>query len=431
MKNILATFSREIGRKCRSLEFSAWGNAFSTARNACSWHDIFMQDGHESARARGFTKPRSMLATSLLLLLTLALFAPNSHAQLPPLNAPPGWGQVPQGTGACEVGKSCADLAPGMIRDALGPSPLDADTRALAAILSSPAGPDEPRAAAWAAAAFKRAGADSVHVEALGPANRRQNVVAEIRGRDFPKDYVLIAAPLDSPGKDPRAAAENAAVLLDALRVVHATGNIPRRSIRFVLFAADGSSSGGTTAGVWAYIGQHRGEMDRIVAAIALPNAAHSPQGYALANRPDTLAGVRQSLEPLRSLGVTQFTQDLKIPTAITPFWLEGVPTLVAISEGSTGLAKSPMETHPAQSGIDPAKLAALKHSVAVGAITAYALADAESRIGPRQSLSEVQQTIRSMALAPKLKSSGLWNQWQSVQYGAAGESRKPSTKPH
>lgn len=354
----------------------------------------------------------------LLILAAMIVVCPIAQAQLPPTGAPSSWGQVPQGTGACSVGKTCADLAPGMIRSALGPSPLDENVRALEEILSSrPASAlAGPRAADWVVQAFRQAGADQVHEVAFGPAGQSKNVIAEIRGRDYPNDYVLIAAPLNPSRDDSVATSQNAAVLIDAVRVIHATGNLPRRSIRLVLFATGAEatgSAGGHTAGVWAYIRQHRAEIDRIAAAVVVDAASGPANGYSLGNRPDTLANVRKALEPLRSLGVRDFTEDLKISSEVTPFWLEGVPTLVAMSQGAGDHAEARSRADVVPEGVSPAKLEQLKHGVAIAAVTAYALADAESRIGPRQSRAEVRRSIQSMGLETRLKSTGLWDAWR------------------
>ena len=52
---------------------------------------------------------------SLISVPSLCLLAIGTPAQIPPLKPPPLATQVPQGSGACSVEKSCADLAPQMI----------------------------------------------------------------------------------------------------------------------------------------------------------------------------------------------------------------------------------------------------------------------------------------------------------------------------
>lgn len=97
-----------------------------------------------------------------LLLLASAAFCQNT-----PINPPPGFGQVPEGTGACSVEKSCADLAPLMIQSALGPSPLEENLRTLTDSIGGrvTGSPAAGRAVTWAVEALRRAGVDEVRVE--------------------------------------------------------------------------------------------------------------------------------------------------------------------------------------------------------------------------------------------------------------------------
>src|SRR5207245_625301 len=99
----------------------------------------------------------------------------------------------------------------------------------------------------------------------------QENVEAEIRGREKPDEYVILGAHLDSweLGTGALDNGCNAALVIEAARVIHATGLRPRRTIRFVLFS--GEEQG--TLGSWAYVRAHRGEMDRTVAAVVYDEA--------------------------------------------------------------------------------------------------------------------------------------------------------------
>ena len=289
MRHFADIISKVIGRNCSLVEFSAAGSRFSTIADALRLRKKrdhprrYYVEGRFKLKTSGrwnskvrraissSSSPRGWIASACTFAALALIFSASATAQLPPLQSPPSWGQVPEGAGACSVEKSCADLAPGMIRSALGPSPLDQNARSLAAILSSrpKTASANARAAAWAVNAFRRAGADQVFVEKFGQPTRSENVIAEVRGREKPKDYVLVAAILDGSGPNSRITAENAAVLIDAVRVIHNTGNIPRRSIRFVLFAT-GSGQNEQFSGACAYIRAHRGDLDRVVAGLAL-----------------------------------------------------------------------------------------------------------------------------------------------------------------
>jgi hypothetical protein len=351
--------------------------------------------------------------------LAATLSAPlRSNAQLPQLQAPPGWGKVPQGTGACSVEKSCADLAPGMIRDALGASPLEQNIRALAGLLAAGrnGSPVAARASSWVEGALRSAGADEVRIEKIGSPDAFESVEAEIRGREFPADYVLIPATWGQNGTAARAAAENVAVLIDAVRVIHSTGNIPRRSIRFVFLTGPGQGAGGNEAAVWAYVRQHLSGLDHITVAVSTDVARGPLNGYSVEDRPGMLAGVRDALGPLRSLGVRDFSEGVEVRANSAPFWLEGIPTLVATSTDEEitppGSARAGLE----RSAVDATMLRQLKRGVAVAAVTAYALADAQTRLAPRRSATQVEHSIDSLGIKAELKATGAWKQWQALE---------------
>jgi hypothetical protein len=307
-----------------------------------------------------------------------------------------------------------------MIQSALGRSPLEENLRGLDKLLSAPAKgiSAETRAAMWVVDAFRRAGADDVHVEKFGGSPESENVVAEIRGRDEPRDYVLLAATIGIDGRDVFAGAQNAAALIDAMRVIHATGTIPRRSIRFVLFA--GPVKGNAVPGDWAYVREHRAELDRIAVAIAFDARDERVNGFSLGGREDTLASVRRALEPLRSLDIHDFNFAVNLNTAATPFFLEGIPTVVATEVSAADTQPTRLRRNPGASSdvVSPAKISELKRRVAVAAVSAYALADAEKRIGPRKSHGEVEQSVKALGLESRLKRSGLWPEWQKAGAG-------------
>jgi hypothetical protein len=90
-----------------------------------------------------------------------------TSAQLPPVKPAPLSRQVPAGTGACSVQKSCAEVAPAMIQSALGASPLAENLRYLTDTIGGrvTGSPAADRAAGWSVEAFRHAGVDEVHTE--------------------------------------------------------------------------------------------------------------------------------------------------------------------------------------------------------------------------------------------------------------------------
>lgn len=243
-----------------------------------------------------------------------------------------------------------------------------------------------------------------------------ENVVAEIRGSEKPDDFVLLGAHLDSWELGTGALDDgcNAAMVIDAARALRASGNIPRRSIRFVLFTGEEQGM----LGSWAYARAHGDELDHMVAAVIFDSGDGRVTGYSLGGRRDALGAVREALQPLGQLGVTEFTLDAEADTDNFDFLLEGVPTLVANQEPASYM----LNYHAFSDTYDKVDLAALKKQVAIAALTAYALANREARIAPRQTRAQIEELLRRTGLEQDMKTAGMWEAWQSGERGRAPE---------
>ncbi|MGB0033916.1 MAG: M28 family peptidase [Candidatus Acidiferrales bacterium] len=239
-----------------------------------------------------------------------------------------------------------------------------------------------------------------------------ENVVAEIRGREKPDEFVILGAHLDSweLGTGALDNGCNAALVIDAARAIHSSGTIPRRSIRFVLFT--GEEQG--LLGSWAYAQAHRAELNRMAAAIVFDAGIGAVTGYSLGGRKDILAAVHDALVPVASLGVKDFTLDAETGTDHFDFLLEGVPTLVANQEPANYV----LNYHAESDTFDKVDIGQLKRHVAIAAVTAYALADREERVGARQSRAEIEQLMKETGLETEMKLEGSWGVWAS---GARG----------
>jgi len=245
----------------------------------------------------------------------------------------------------------------------------------------------------------------------IGPVES-ENVVAEIRGREKPDEFVLLGAHLDSweLGTGALDNGCNAVLVIDAARAIRASGSIPRRSIRFVLFTGEEQGM----LGSWAYARAHREELDRMAAAIVFDNGNGRVTGYSLGGRKDVLTAVREALKPIAALGVRDFTLDAGADTDNLDFLLEGDPTLVANQEPANFM----VNYHAASDTFDKVDIPELKTHVAIAAVTAYALADSEERIGPRQSRTEIEELMKQSGLEETLKKEELWEMWTSGERG-------------
>ena len=241
-----------------------------------------------------------------------------------------------------------------------------------------------------------------------------ENVVAEIRGREKPDEFVILGAHLDSWDLGTGALDNgcNAALVIDAARTIHASGTIPRRSIRFILFTGEEQGLLGSAA----YAHTHRAELDRMIAAIVFDSGMGRITGYSLGGRKDIAPAVREALEPVAGLGAKEFTFDVSMDTDNFDFLLEGVPTLVANQEPANYM----LNYHAASDTFDKVDITELKRHVGVAALTAFALADNPSRIGPRLSRAELDRMFQDTGLDKQMKAAGFWPYWASGERGRA-----------
>lgn len=272
------------------------------------------------------------------------------------------------------------------------------------------------REVAWGVAAFRDAAID-VHTEKYttpngGPAEQ-ENVVAEIRGREKPDEWVLVGARLDSFRHFPGAVGDNcdAAMLIEAARDIMSTGVRPRRSIRFVLFTATSPS----TSASWGYVRSHRAELDRARAAILLGSRCKQVTGYQLNGRQDIEAGVREAMKPIESLGASHYDFGAALPVDAFDFVLEGVPTITAYLVPS----KDPIDVpRPFVTTIDKTEITDPERDTAIVAVTAFGIAERAEPIGPRQSRVEVESLLKITGLEQQMKTTGLWPPWESGERG-------------
>jgi carboxypeptidase Q len=244
-----------------------------------------------------------------------------------------------------------------------------------------------------------------------GPAEQ-ENVVAEIRGREKPDEFVVLGAHLDSWELGTGALDDgcNAALVIEAARDIHLTGLRPRRSIRFVLFGGEEQGMLGSRA----YVLAHRTELDRAIAAIVFDEGTGRIAGFSLGGRRDVEPGVRESLEPLASWGVNKNTYDAFWGTDNFDFLLEGVPNLVANQEEANYMPNY----HAASDTYDKVDMVNLKLNTAVAGLLAFSIAEHSAPLGRRLSHSEIDALLKQTGLDTQMKTVNLWQSWQGGQRG-------------
>lgn len=249
----------------------------------------------------------------------------------------------------------------------------------------------------------------------IGGPIEQENVVGELRGYEKPDEAVILGAHLDSweLGTGALDNGCNAALVIEAARAIKATGLLPRRTLRFILFS--GEEQG--TVGSYEYVKAHRAELDKIRAVIVLDSGIGRVTGYSLGGRRDTEVGVREVLKPLESWGANHHTYDASFGTDNFDFLLEGVPTLVANQEEANYLPNY----HAASDTLDKVDMRELKLHTVLAALTAWGIADRSEPLGRRLRRAEIEAQMKETGLDQQMKALGYWDSWQS---GARG--RKP-----
>ncbi len=131
---------------------------------------------------------------------------------------------------------------------------------------------------------------------------KQYNTVAEIRGTEAPDQVVLLGAHLDSwdlatGGTDNGA---GAIAVLEAARILTASGVHPKRTIRFVLFSGEEEGLFGSQA----YAADHRRDLENYQAVLVLDNGTGRITGMALQGQNDLADLWMHMFQPVDSLGL-------------------------------------------------------------------------------------------------------------------------------
>jgi carboxypeptidase Q len=244
-----------------------------------------------------------------------------------------------------------------------------------------------------------------------GPVEQ-ENVIGEIRGYEKPDEIVVLAAHLDSweLGTGALDNGCNAALVIEAARAIKASGLLPRRTIRFILFGGEEQGM----IGSFGYVRAHRAEMDKYRGVVVFDTGTGRVTGFSLGGRADIESAVQQIQKPFAGWGVNHNTTDAETGTDHFDFMLEGVPTLVANQEIDNYL----FNYHAASDTFDKVDIRESKLNTVLAAVMAWGIADRVEPIGKRLSRAELEEMLKRTGLDKQLKTEGYWEGWQS---GARG----------
>ncbi len=157
------------------------------------------------------------------------------------------------------------------------------------------------------------------------------NVVAEIPGTEKPEEIVLVGAHLDSigPGAGTLDDGAGVAALLDLARILRLQP--AKRTVRFALFT--GEEEG--LLGSFAYVQQHRDELDRIVAMVQMDTGAGRVVAYENTGRPDVAARLEKLVAKFGPLGPREVRPGQSWYSDHGPFVLAGIPAFFLMQETS------------------------------------------------------------------------------------------------
>jgi carboxypeptidase Q len=246
----------------------------------------------------------------------------------------------------------------------------------------------------------------------IGGAIKTWNVVAEIRGSQKPEEYVVLGAHLDSweLGTGALDNGCNAALVIDALRAIKASGLKPRRSMKFILFSGEEEGLMGSRA----YVLQHRSELDKIAGVVIFDSGTGKTTGFSVGGRKDIIPSAQPFVAPLAQFGADKLLPTAESGTDHFDFMLEGVPTFVADQAEANYMENY----HATSDTYDKVDFPQLKKHVAEAAELSFALANAADHVGPRLNRAQIEQTLRETHLDQEMKNMGMWNEWANGKRG-------------
>ena len=246
----------------------------------------------------------------------------------------------------------------------------------------------------------------------IGPPVKSSNVIAELRGSEKPDEFVILGAHLDSweLGTGALDNGCNAALVVDALRAIKASGMPLRRTIRFILFSAEEQGLLGSRA----YATSHRAELDKAAGVVIYDSGTGKTTGFSVGGRKDVLLIARALMAPLVQFDVKDVKPDMEWGTDHFDFMLEGVPTFVADQEEANYLENY----HAVSDTLDKVDFSQLKKHVAEAAALTVELANLPEKIGPRLTHDQIEQTMRDTNSVEMMKADGIWDDWVSGKRG-------------
>ncbi|HWK07658.1 MAG TPA: M20/M25/M40 family metallo-hydrolase [Puia sp.] len=139
------------------------------------------------------------------------------------------------------------------------------------------------------------------------PDTLAHNVIGEIRGSEFPNEYITVGGHLDSwdPAEGAQDDGAGCVHSIEVLRALKAAGYKPRHSIRVVLFANE--ENGGR--GGEKYADEAKANKEKHLFGLESDAGGFTPRGFSISLPEDKLATIRPWLQLLQPYGVYSFNK--------------------------------------------------------------------------------------------------------------------------
>ncbi len=256
--------------------------------------------------------------------------------------------------------------------------------------------------------------AASIQAE-TGGAFESHNVIAEIKGSQYPDEVVIIGAHIDSwaLGTGANDNGCNVSMMIDIARQMKVLNIQPKRTIRFALW--NGEEQG--YFGSWDYTKDHANEMEKHIMAMSVDIGSGAITGFFTNGREEMVNATDKILANYPDTSAT-FTS-INVPIVGTDnfdFMLQGVGNLVANHLSATyGL-----NYHAASDTYDKVDIPQLKKNAAIVGTVAlgYANMSKEEVNWKQQSREEVQALFDEHKLEFTMRMFNVWDPWVS---GARG----------
>lgn len=249
-------------------------------------------------------------------------------------------------------------------------------------------------------------------VNRIGPTYDAKNVVAEIRGRELPDEYVLLGAHLDSwaLGTGAEDNGVNVALVLDVARAFRDLGLRPRRSVRFVLFT-------GEEQGMWGsagYVQRHQDQLDGARAVVIFDVGSGRTRGFFVNGRPELRPFVARALSNYPGMGPSAQSLEGIDGTDNFDFLLSGIPNLVADQDPAPYLLNYHSESDvPEQVNAKEAR-----RNAGLAATLVWGLAESPVPLPKRQDRAEVEALLVRTKLVEQMQGFDQWDDWKAGRRG-------------